>query len=296
MFNEREMSKAIDWLFELFSPEDYEGYDEDEIGYAGGLCLPEVCTALRGAAQTVYQYSVAGGYEKCFNYRGMELFDQRACLIISDVEQAVLDEIKTTYETELWLMEDMNFAIVRCVSMLIGSDDTGYVTEYRAFKKILKNAEDLFFSPEELIEELESKLTIRFSELSDSIKVAEKRMVEIGALQTHINNYSKTRKTYEAYRKSGYSKKFFEEHRDELMLHKAAKQAFDQLEGKKVPSRQILHEEFNRLLVEKKQAYAEYRQVKKEMQEYLIAKQTVETILNIDKKKEQKKEEKKPLR
>lgn len=106
MFNEREMSKAIDWLFELFSPEDYEGYDEDEIGYAGGLCLPEVCTALRGAAQTVYQYSVTGGYEKCFDYRGMELLDQRACLIISDVEQAVLDEIKTTYETELWLMED----------------------------------------------------------------------------------------------------------------------------------------------------------------------------------------------
>ena len=35
---------------------------------------------------------------------------------------------------------------------------------------------------------------------------------------------------------------------------------------------------------------------KKEMQEYLIAKQTVETILNIDKKKEQEKEEKKPLR
>ena len=81
--------------------------------------------------------------------------------------------------------------------------------------------------------------------------------------------------------------------RDKLMLHKAAKQAFDQLDGKKVPSRQVLHEEFNRLLIEKKQAYAEYRQVKKEMQEYLIAKQTVETILNIDRKQEQ---EKKPVR
>ena len=43
MFNEREMSKAIDWLFELFSPEDYEGYDEDEIGYAGGLYRIEGC-------------------------------------------------------------------------------------------------------------------------------------------------------------------------------------------------------------------------------------------------------------
>ena len=97
-----------------------------------------------------------------------------------------------------------------------------------------------------------------------------------------------------AYRKSGYSKKFFEEHRDELMLHKAAKQAFGQLEGKNIPSRQALHEEFNQLLVEKKQAYAEYRQVKKDMQEYLIAKQTVEHILGIDRQKreEEKKQQK----
>ena len=91
-----------------------------------------------------------------------------------------------------------------------------------------------------------------------------------------------------------YSKKVFEEHRDELMLHKAAKQAFDQLDGKKVPSRKALHEEFNQLLVEKKQAYAEYRQVKKDMQEYLIAKQTVEHILGIDRQKreEEKKQQK----
>ena len=82
------------------------------------------------------------------------------------------------------------------------------------------------------------------------------------------------------------------------MLHKAAKQAFDQLDGQKVPSRQALHEEFNRLLVEKKQAYAEYRQVKKEMQEYLIAKQTVEHILGIERHKrvEEKKQQKEEQR
>lgn len=118
---------------------------------------------------------------------------------------------------------------------------------------------------------LTDKLSARFGELSDSIKAAEKRMVEIGALQTHINNYSKTRKVYEAYRKAGYSKKFFEEHREEIQLHKAAKQAFDQLPEKKLPSRKVLHEEFHQLLTEKKKAYAEYRQVKKDMQEYLVA-------------------------
>ena len=56
------MSLALAKLFELFSPSDYEAFDEEEIGYAGGLCLPEVCMALKDAVQTVYQYSVIGGY------------------------------------------------------------------------------------------------------------------------------------------------------------------------------------------------------------------------------------------
>ena len=135
-------------------------------------------------------------------------------------------------------------------------------------------------------------LSSRFSELSDSIKAAEKRMIEVQALQKHIKNYHDTRQIYVEYRKSGYSKKFFEEHRQEISLHQAAKKAFDELQVSKLPSRQSLYEEFHRLAVQKKQDYAEYRQVRKEREELLIAKQTVETILNIDKKKEQEQEKK----
>ena len=136
------------------------------------------------------------------------------------------------------------------------------------------------------------KLSSRFSELSDSIKAAEKRMIEVQALQKHIKNYHDTRQIYVEYRKSGYSKKFFEEHRQEITLHKAAKKAFDELQASKLPSRQSLYEEFHRLAVQKKKDYTEYRQVRKEREELLIAKQTVETILNIDKKKEQEQEKK----
>lgn len=136
------------------------------------------------------------------------------------------------------------------------------------------------------------KLSSRFSELSDSIKVAEKRMIEVQALQKHIKNYHDTRQIYVEYRKSGYSKKFFEEHRQEITLHQVAKKAFDELQVSKLPSRQSLYEEFHRLAVQKKKDYAEYRQVRKEREELLIAKQTVETILNIDKKKEQEQEKK----
>ena len=133
------------------------------------------------------------------------------------------------------------------------------------------------------------KLSARFDELSDSIKAAEKRIVEVQALQQHIKNYRDTRQIYVEYRKSGYSKKFFEEHRQEITIHKAAKKAFDDLQITKLPSSQSLYEEFHRLAVQKKQDYAEYRQIRKEKEELLIAKRTVETILNIDKKKEQEK-------
>ena len=64
-------------------------------------------------------------------------------------------------------------------------------------------------------------------ELLSSIRASEKRLAEIASLKKHIINYSKTRATYEAYRKAGYSKNFFEAHREEITLHKAAKQAFN---------------------------------------------------------------------
>ena len=136
-------------------------------------------------------------------------------------------------------------------------------------------------------------LSARFDALSDSIKTAEKRMVEVQTLQQHIKNYRSTRQIYIEYRKSGYSKKFFEEHRQEITIHKAAKQAFDELQITKLPSMQSLYEEFHQLAVQKKQDYAEYRQIRKEKEELLIAKRTVETILNIDRQKEQEKEKEK---
>ena len=63
--------------------------------------------------------------------------------------------------------------------------------------------------------------TARYHELGDSIKAAEQRMAEIAVLRAHIVNYARTRPVYDAYRKAGYSKKFLEEHREQITLHKA---------------------------------------------------------------------------
>lgn len=95
----------------------------------------------------------------------------------------------------------------------------------------------------------------RFAELSQTIKDAEKRMAEIAVLKTHIINYSKTKDVYVAYRKAGYNKQFFEAHREEILLHKAAKDAFGLLEGG-VPKLKALNQEYSTLLKQKKDAYA----------------------------------------
>ena len=76
--------------------------------------------------------------------------------------------------------------------------------------------------------------TRHYHELSGKIKAAEKRMAEIAVLKTHIINYSKTRDTYVAYRKAGYSKKFRTEHESEILLHQAAKKFFDESGMKKL--------------------------------------------------------------
>lgn len=118
-----------------------------------------------------------------------------------------------------------------------------------------------------------------FHALSVQIKASEKRMAEISALRTHITNYSKTRDVYVAYRKTGYSKKFFEEHTAALLLHKAAKQAFDALESKKVPTVKALNIEYAELLAIKKKAFKEYTNARAEMREVLTVKANVERIL-----------------
>ncbi len=154
---------------------------------------------------------------------------------------------------------------------------------------------------EELTEKTES-ITARFNELSASIKSSEERLAEIAVLKKHIFNYSRTKETYAAYRKSGYSKQFLEEHREEITLHKAAKEAFDQLNasgnsaagnrsGGKLPTIQQLNQEYAEVLKNKKAAYAEYRTVRKEMQDFLIAQKNVETILGLSQEQEEKTKE-----
>ena len=141
------------------------------------------------------------------------------------------------------------------------------------------------------IEEMQERVdaaTARYHELGDSIKASEKRLAEIAVLKAHIINYAKTRPVYDTYRKSGYSKKFLEAHREQITLHKAAKAAFDEASLKKLPKVKELDAEYAALLSQKKAAYPAYRKARDEMQELKKAQKNVELFFAEEKDPKEK--------
>ena len=134
----------------------------------------------------------------------------------------------------------------------------------------------------ETLEALADEKSKRFHDLSHEIKGCESRIDDAKNLKEQIFNYSKTRDVYVEYRKSGYSKKFYEAHRAEITIHKAAKEAFAKLPDGKIPKVKDLNAEITRLVDQKKKSYQEYKTAKQESREYQIVRQNVTSFLQDD--------------
>ena len=142
---------------DLFQQAVEEGcYTEDEAAeLVESLDIYSLLQVVRHNATTVYSYITQGRQERSFNYRGEDLFRQKATLLYEETDQVTMEIVVATRTLELWLLEDMSFALVHNVSMVIKSGDFYYATEYRSIVKLLKDRDDLFFTPESLTEELE---------------------------------------------------------------------------------------------------------------------------------------------
>ena len=152
-------------------------------------------------------------------------------------------------------------------------------------KTLLFLQEQKIGNEDELNERAEAAVS-RYHALGDSIKAAEKRMAEIASLREHIIHFAKTCDVYAEYRKSGYSKKFLETHREAIELHRAAKAAFDDAGLKKLPKVKELNAEYAELLAKKKAIYPAYRKAREEMQPLLRAQKNVELFFAEEKNRQ----------
>lgn len=157
------------------------------------------------------------------------------------------------------------------------------------------NANDFWVEYDVLASKAETSAA-DFEAVSTSIKQMEHRMEQIAALKTHIINYAKTRNIYLAYRKTKVADKpaFRAAHETELLLHEAAKRAFDAQGVKKLPTVKALQAEYTDLLAKKKAAYEDYKRLRQKNQELQTVKSNVDSLLQIkqEEKKEQEQEKK----
>lgn len=158
MFRTKEMGEAINWLLHLYDIEDCEGMDIDTILALSDFDMDEVCLGIRNNVETAYQYSFSSVANKPFEYRGEELFNQRACFICSaSIYEEEHEAMCVAYSKELWLLEDMTFVVVHSVDLECEDNYSAVETSYRYMAKEVESREDLFVSPLDLIEALIGK-------------------------------------------------------------------------------------------------------------------------------------------
>ena len=120
-----------------------------------------------------------------------------------------------------------------------------------------------------------------FAALTTKIKEIETRQKEVTELQKYIGQYGKTRDVYAAYKASGWSRSFYDEHAADIILHRAAKKYFEGLGKKKLPSINQLKQEYAALAAEKKKLYSGYNELKENSRALAVAKGNADRILGI---------------
>ena len=178
-------------------------------------------------------------------------------------------------------------------SKVLAGKGKGYVNWAKRFnakqmaKTILFLQEHKISSYEEL-KAITDERSGKVRQLMDSMKAKEALLAENKKYQKAIIDYGRTRKTFVAYKKSGYSKKFYAEHEAELLIYKAAEKVYKNAPGRKIPPMQELRDEYGRILAEKKSEFLEYAQIKKDMNEYLIAKKNLELLYQQEEEKKER--------
>ena len=140
-------------LTKLFRKGTEVGYSETEIDdFLEDIDYDTLLQAVWNNAETVYSYRADGEHEFSLDYRGTELFKQRATLLYEDMGEGFAGVVVAARSMELWLLEDMGFAIVANFSVEVGNGE--YITEYRVYKGCDWLDSDLELDLEELVKEL----------------------------------------------------------------------------------------------------------------------------------------------
>ena len=124
---------------------------------------------------------------------------------------------------------------------------------------------------------------------ADALKSVEKRLADMAVLMKHVATYQKTKPVYEAYRRAKDKDTYRAKNESSLILHEAAAKALKASGITKFPNLAAMQEEYGKLQAQKEALYTDYGKLKKQVKEYDVIKQNIDSILRQPREPEREK-------
>ena len=189
----------------------------------------------------------------------------------------------------------------RGVSLLIDIENSIKAAQSRGYEQWAKihnlklAAKTMNFLTEHKIEQY-ADLVSRIEEVNaenektaDALKSVEKRLANMAVLMKHVTTYQKTKPVYEAYRRAKDKDAYRAKQESSLILHEAAAKALKTAGVSKLPNVAALQVDYEKLREQKEALYADYGKLKKQVKEYDVIKQNIDSILRQPREPEREK-------
>ena len=121
----------------------------------------------------------------------------------------------------------------------------------------------------------------------DALKDMEKRLADMTVLIKNVFIFQKTKPVYDTYRKARNKDRYRAAHEGTVILHEAAAKALKAADISKLLILTVLQAEYEKLQEQKEDFRADYGKLKKQVKEYDVIKQNVDSILRQPKEPEQ---------
>ena len=189
----------------------------------------------------------------------------------------------------------------RGVSLLIDIENSIKAAQSRGYEQWAKihnlkqAAKTLNFLTEHQISRYED-LTAKITEIQtesdkagDALKEVEKRLADMAVLIKNVSTFQKTKPAYDTYRKARNKERYRAAHEGTVILHEAAAKALKAAGISKLPNLAALQAEYEKLQEQKETLRADYGKLKKQVREYDVIRQNIDSILRQPKEPEREK-------
>ena len=189
----------------------------------------------------------------------------------------------------------------RGVSLLIDIENSIKAAQSRGYEQWAKihnlkqAAKTLNFLTEHQISQYED-LTAKIEEIQtesekagDALKDMEKRLADMAVLIKNVSTFQKTKPAYDTYRKARNKDRYRAAHEGTVILHEAAAKALKAAGISKLPNLAALQAEYEKLQEQKEALRADYGKLKKQVREYDVIKQNIDSILRQPREPEREK-------